>query len=188
MSGLAIEFKMTPRDFGDRGAAFSENLLRGAVDVHDMWVMRVSEYMTKFSRVDTGRSRAGWFSFMDSKGYNYQRSLPPTRDMKDESSEGRAEGMFVSQPFNTTLINNVKYVDPMNKRFGLFGFANMTSGKMYLGSEGIHFEEKIPLFEAYGEENYQRYIDNCVKAFDAGGKVFQPSEIAPVVNDPPMTE
>ena len=107
----------------------------------------------------------------------------------DETELGRQEGDFIDEPLNTTLINNVQYVDVMNRRFGLFGWANMTSGKMKLGSsQGIRLEEKIPLFEQYGADNFQKFLDNAERAFSAGGKIFKPGEIGRFENEPPMTE
>lgn len=189
--GLVCTTKMDQPKFGELARKFGGDFIVGAMAAHDTWVLRVLEYFGKFHRVATGRSRAGWFRYMDSKGYDYYRSLPAVeprgKRSKDETELGRAEGDFIEHPFNTTIINNVKYVEPMNRRYGLFGFANMTSGKMKLGSEGIRLEEKLPIFQRYGEENFQKFMENAEKAFNAAEK-FKPGIIAPVQNEPPMTE
>jgi hypothetical protein len=186
---VSLTFKVINKDpdAADLMAAFGDDWNQAAQDAHEIWVMRVLEYIVRFSRVDTGRSRAGWFNFMDLRGYNYRRSLPPT-GTEEGTDEGRALGDSISEPFITTIINNVNYVEPMNRRYGLFGFAPATSGKMKLGSsDGIRFEEKIPVFEQYGADNWQKFIENAREAFEAGGgRKFKPGPIAPVTNEPPL--
>jgi len=214
---LAMTVKMNPDNAPQLMEAYGEDFLTAAQQAHNTWVMRVLEYIVKFSRVDTGRSRAGWFNFMDLNGYDYHRSLPPGgQSMAVE--EGRGLGQSVSEPFSTTIINNVKYVEPMNRRFGLFGFTHegsagsvfaqghgyvsrMTEGTRQKGvrrvfgvsehgnriSMGIRLEERIPIFEQYGQENWQRFCDQAQAALEAGGRKFKPGKIGPVDNPPPTT-
>jgi hypothetical protein len=169
--------------------AFGDDWTDGVQKGHDVWVMRVLEYIVRFSRVDTGRSRAGWFRFMDIRGYNYQRSLPPT-GVEDATEEGRSKGEAISEPFLTTIINNVDYVDPMNQRYGLFNFGPVEirgKKRIMTMSQGMRLEDRIPLFEQYGADNYQKFTDNAIKAYEAGGANFKPGPIEPVENEPPMT-
>ncbi len=173
-------------------------------DAHLKWVFLVLEYTQKYSRVDTGRSRAAWTPIMDKYGYDYQRSMPigPRQD-DDALMEGKGLGQFYDDPFNTVIVNNVNYVDPMNQRYGLFGWAPARNESGKLGREkvhnlrfdvkkktfldkGIRFEEKVPLFESYGQTVFQKIADNAKEAFESG-ETFQPTEIERVENDPPMS-
>jgi hypothetical protein len=163
---------------------YLEGFEEGLQNTHDMWIFRVLEYVSRYSRVDTGRSRAGWFKIMDTKGYDYSRSLVSLPGKEDETEQGRAQGDFVESPLNTTIINNVKYVEPMNRRFGIFGFEQMSIGRMNLGSQGIRFEDKIPQFEMYGEQNLGKFMDNCKLAFEKM-KPFKAVKVQPITNDPP---
>ena len=158
---LVIKVKNQNPKAAEMMRAFGDDWTNGTQAAHDTWVMRVLEYIVRFSRVDTGRSRAGWFRFMDSKGYNYQRSLPPT-GVEDASDEGRAMGGAISEPFLTTIINNVVYVDPMNQRYGLFNFGPQR--KIYTVSElsqeikGL-FEKQFPDVWVTGEVSNFRPAD-----------------------------
>ena len=180
-TGLVMELKIDPPD----GTAGMQNVLaqveeRGPM-VHLKWVFRVLEYVVKYSRVRTGRSRAAWFPLMDYYGYGYQRSLGGQRTTPADVAEGYAMGYFESIPFLTTIMNNVDYVEPMNRRYGLFGFAPATSGKMKLGSsDGIRFEEKIPVFEQYGVDMWNDFLELTRQAFEKGGDI--PDQDVP----PPM--
>ena len=190
---MSLTFKVINKDpdAADLMAAFGDDWNQAAQDAHEMWVMRVLEYIVRFSRVDTGRSRAGWFNFMDLRGYNYRRSLPPT-GTEEGTDEGRALGDSISEPFITTIINNVNYVEPMNRRYGLFGFKPIVRKDGKIGSakveKGIMLEDRVPLFEQYGADNWQKFIENAREAFEAGGgRKFKPGPIAPVTNEPPLT-
>jgi len=181
MAGLTITVRPKPATFFEDRKKFFAQYPDKAVLTHLKWVFRVMEYTVKYSRVETGRSRAAWFPIMDFYGFNYQRSLAGQRTDPSAVEEGYAMGSYDSQPFNTTITNNVEYADIMNRRFGLFGFSPMTSGKMKLGSrEGIRFEEKIPLFEQYGFDTWSDFFTACQGAWDNGG------EIADVEVPPPM--
>jgi hypothetical protein len=187
---LVIKIKNENPDAAALMRAFGSDWQVAAEGAHNMWVMRVLEYITRFSRVDTGRSRAGWFNFMDLNGYDYHRSLPPA-GTEMGMDEGRAQGQSISEPFLTTIINNVNYVEPMNRRYGLFGFKpHMRKGKRAGAikvEQGIRLEDRVPLFEQYGVDNWNKFVKNAKEAYEAGGRKFKPGPITPVENDPPMT-
>lgn len=210
---LAITVKSKPihPDWAPMVKNFFDGWGEALADAHLKWVFLVLEYTQKYSRVDTGRSRAAWTKIMDKYGYDYQRSMPigPRQD-EDAISEGKGMGSFYDDPFNTTIVNNVNYVDPMNRRYGLFGWAparaTLPEGRMgeisgRLGKRvklfgvneygnrvtaGIRFEEKVPLFESYGQTVFQKIADNAKVAFE-DGETFSPKEIDWVENDPPMS-
>ena len=114
MGGLVTELKMDPIDALDAQPAFLESLKEKGMLTHLKWVFRVLEYIVKFSRVRTGRSRAAWFPLMDSYGHDYQRSLGGARVEGGAVAEGYGMGTYDDQPFYTTVMNNVSYVEFMN--------------------------------------------------------------------------
>lgn len=195
---LAITIQASPshKEWPSTLKGFFEDWADALQDAHLKWVFLVLEYTQKYSRVDTGRSRAAWTPIMDKYGYDYQRSMPiGARQDEDAISEGKGMGSFYDDPFNTTIVNNVNYVDPMNRLYGIFGWAPSRGvSKRGLSKDlkrvklerGIRFEEKVPLFESYGQTVFQKIADNAKAAFE-DGKTFEPKEIERVENDPPMS-
>lgn len=175
-------------------------------DTHRKWVLMVDEYIVKYSRLDTGRSRGAWTPFMVNQGVDYTRSMPVGGDPA-AFAEGQAEGSFLDQDFHTELVNNVEYVEVMDRRYGMFGYSpteNIAFGgfrteatrgrarKVYavsnLGNRinrAPSFADKIAYFEGFAQVAYGKFLDNAQKAFDKS-KEFRPDVISPVVNEPPM--
>ena len=182
-TGLAVNLTMDPPSGFDAQQAVLDQVNELGPLVHLNWVFRVLEYTVKYSRVRTGRSRAAWFPLMDNYGFNYQRSLGGEETDPTAIAEGYAAGSYDDKPFMTVIMNNVDYVDPMNRRYGLFGFGNTVSGKMKLGSsDGIRFEEKVPLFESFGADTWNDFLNKTQQAFDGG------TTIPDIEVPPPMQE
>ena len=171
--GMVIKLNLDPPDQMDVWQGVMGQIEEKGPMVHLKSAFRVIEYIIKYSRVRTGRSRAAWFPLLDYYGFDYQRSLGAARVDAGAVQEGYSQGGFDSQPFHTTIMNNVNYVDPMNRRYGLFGFAQTVSGKMRLGSDGIRFEEKIPLFEQFMGETWQDFLDKAKAAFEGDGVIAE---------------
>ena len=171
--GMVVKLNFDPPDQMERWQGVLGEIDEKGPMVHLKWVFRFLEYVVKYSRVRTGRSRAAWFPLMDVYGFDYQRSLGTARGESGAIQEGYALGGFEDKPFHTTLMNNVDYVDPMNRRFGLFGFTQTVSGKMKLGSNGIRLEEKIPLFEQFGFDTWQDFINKAKTAFEGDGTIAE---------------
>ena len=198
MSGLAITVRMDPPDLVRKYEDFFEGFYKAALQTHQAWVFWVLEYIVKYSRVDTGRSRAAWTPIMDEHGYDYFRSMPPSANEDPISvAQGRSEGSFTDEPFLTTISNNVEYVDDMNQQYGLFGFApsatgpkkipgtmvgNVKTKTMRKHEQGIRFEEKITFFEEMGSSTFQRFMDNVKETYEKYGPG---GTIPPLVNPVP---
>ncbi len=176
--GMVVKLNFDPPDQIEQWQGVLGQIEEKGPGIHLKWVFRVIEYVIKYSRRRTGRSRAAWLPLLDKYGFDYQRSLGTDRLDPGAVQEGYSMGTFDDQPFHTTLMNNVDYVDPMNQRFGLFGFSQTTSGKMKLGSDGIRFEEKIPQFEQFGADTWQEFLDKTKAAFEGGGEI-QDSPVPP---------
>jgi hypothetical protein len=192
MSGLVATMRITPEvsEYMESNRNFHDDFLAKAKDTHLKWVFLTLEYIQKYSRVDTGRSRAAWTPIMDVYGYDYQRSMPmgPRQDAS-AVMQGKNEGTYLDQDFHTEIVNNVGYVEPMNRIYGLFGFAPSRSlSRKGLSkklhpvklAKGIRLEEKIPLFESFAQTIYERFTQNAVAAFEKRGL------IDPVIPDPPQ--
>lgn len=200
MPGLTAAVKLDPPDSVRLFSEWVDGFEQAAKDTHRKWVFLVLEYVLKYSRVDTGRSRAAWTPMMDQYGYNYQRSLQAQGDPNEEA-QGRAEGYFTDRDFYTEIVNGVEYVEVMDRIYGLFGFTPAKDGgikktkgvmvgdvktkAMKHRDRGISFNEKVPIFEAYGEQVWARFLDNAKKAYEKNRR-FNPGVIPPLENPPPV--
>ena len=198
MSGLAITVRMDPPDMVRKYEDFFEGFYAAALQTHRAWVFWVLEYITKYCRVDTGRTRSAWTPFMDAYGYDYYRSMPPAANEDAVAvALGKSEGSFTDEPFLTTISNNVEYVDTMNQQYGLFGFSPSSSGRQKLPGtmvgniktktmrhreQGIRFEERIAFFEEMGSRTFQRFMDNVKETYEKYGPG---GTIPPLVNPVP---
>ena len=183
MGGLVIKLKVTPLNFADENGKFIADFVEKAKLTHKKWVFQVLEYIVKYHRLDTGRSRAAWTPFMDANMYPYQRSYAPGPNVDySEEEAGKTEGFFVSQDFRTLITNNVEYVNVMNETYGLFGFSPGERGKRKevfgvteFGNRvtmGIRLEERYPLFESMAATLYTRLIENAAAARGLTGKTY----------------
>lgn len=197
---LAITARMDPPDVYEKLCTFLDDFEKTAQDTHRKWVFMVLEYIVKYSRVDTGRSRAAWTPMMVFHDYDFYRSMTITgsEDVAAEE-EGRSQGLFTDDPFCTTITNNVVYVDPMNQQYGLFGFSESAGGpknikgvsvgdiktkRMKMRERGIRFEEKMPMFEQMGEERFAAFMNVSKKAYESK-RSFDPGNIPPLENPAP---
>lgn len=204
--GLQLSVRKDPRNMIPLFMAYVVGFESGAKDAHRKWVLLVNEYLLKYSRTDTGRSRAGWTAFPDAQGYNYQRSMPLANHYDQQAEqEGKGKSHFVDADFHTELINNVDYVDYMNQKYGIFSYSpvainsgNIMSEKSKKGfklfgvnefgnrvTKGIRFEDKIPTFEAFADGVYDKFLKNAKTAYEQN-QVFNPGPIEQIFNDPPM--
>ena len=193
MAGLTASVRSDPTNASAMFATYLDGFVEASQDAHRKWVFLVLEYIIKYSRVDTGRSRSAWLAFPNAYGYDYTRSLPSAPNADPSSmAQGLASGFFTERPYFTEIVNNVQYVEVMNRRFGLFGYGptskNSSRGtklKTVKLSKGLRFEDKIPLFEAFGEATWQRFMDNAKVAYEKK-RQFNPGKIPPLVNPPPI--
>ena len=190
---MTMTITLDPPDAIQKFSQFSQRFRDGLEQTHRMWVFRVLEYLVRFSRVDTGRSRAAWMPFMDDQGYSYQRSLTAPPNVEDLTGEGRLQGTYDHQGMETTVYNNVKYVDSMNQKYGLIAFApgmaSTASGRVKKMqavklAQGVQLETMQNRFEQWGQENFQKFVDQAKLAFERSRK-FNPGLIEPFDNPPP---
>ena len=199
MPGLTVGVRMDPPKAVELLSTWLQGFDQGAKDAHRKWVFKVLEYVIKYSRVDTGRSRSGWTALMDAYGYNYQRSLMDPGDPA-AVKQGQASGSFTDNDFYTQIVNGVEYVDVMDRMYGIFGFSpskggakkipgvmvgNVKTKTMKTRERGISFAEKVPVFESFGEQVWQRFMDNAKEAYERN-RLFNPEVIPPLENPPPQ--
>ena len=118
---LKFKVKMTPahpaRDL-ERLEEWYPGQLQKA---HRGGVMRILETYVAWSRVDTGRFRAGWYAYMRAYGFPFQRSVKPGKDETAiAEAEGEALGMYQEEPLRTVVYNGVNYGPPLEERTGIF--------------------------------------------------------------------
>lgn len=193
MPGLRASVTSNPTNAPALFSAYLDGFVEATFDAHRKWVFQVLEYIIKYSRVDTGRSRSAWVPFMEAYGYDYSRSLPPAPNSQPGAIElGKASGYFTDRPYVTEVVNNVQYVEVMDRRYGMFGFKpvvkNSARGKKVVAQkleQGAHFQDKIPLFESFGEAAWERFMSNAKQAYEKQRR-FNPGKIPPLVNPPPV--
>jgi hypothetical protein len=99
--------------------------------VHRKSLFQILRYLIRICPVDTGRLRGSFTPFMDKYGdttYNKwmadasmapsQRKTPKKGFNQEAVADGKAQGQFIDQPMDTTIVTNVSYAEDADKKSG----------------------------------------------------------------------
>lgn len=207
MSGMKIKVHLKPVNAVALLSRYIDDFDKKAADTHRKWVLMVDEYILKYSRLDTGRSRGAWTPFMVAQGHDFYRSMPAGGD-PTAFAEGQSEGSFTDRDFHTELVNNVDYVEVMDRRYGMFGYSpseNIGFGGFATEStkqRGVRkvfavtqfgnkitrapsFNDKLAYFEGMASIVFEKFMENAKAAYERK-RQFDPGKIPPIDVPPPM--
>lgn len=151
---FTIELK--PKGVAARFASFASLFIQESETTHKVGVLSVLNKMVYWSRVDTGRMRAGFFAYADSRGYSLAASLVNFATVKaDQEKLGRKEGQYQDGYLRTRIINAVKYIGQVDDKVGIF----------YSGT----FASKLAVFERIYGKKFQEFFE-AADAMNTTGK------------------
>jgi hypothetical protein len=146
---MASKLKITlkPKDAAKRFRAFARDWEQDASKAHKKAILTILGWYVRWSRVDTGRFRAGWMPYADKEGYSLEAAAVRIgSEVQVEESAGRMDGSYEELgPLHTRILNGVAYAEMLDDRTGVF--------------EGGTFLSKLAQTERIYSEQIQEFLD-----------------------------
>lgn len=162
---LKIKLKWKERDLPKDWAAFVENFGPYLQKSHRVGVMSIVSRCVAWSRVATGRMRAGWLPYLKANGYPYQ-SILGTRAIGYKGNQ-TAEGTFRDMPLRTVVENGVAYTGDVEAGYGVFDTQGHSS---FIPAPVGGLEKARDLFANIYAERMQNSIDLAMENWNKGGE------------------
>lgn len=133
---------------------------------HRTGVMKIIETCVLWSRMDTGRFRAGWYSYPRAYGFPIERvaKIGPGYDTKAES-EGVMLGTYQEAPLRTTIFNGVSYGPYLEDGVGIFDQSGQHSSIPALFGR---LSMATPYFQKQYAERMNATIDGAIDGWNGG--------------------
>lgn len=169
---LTVKVKWKGKNLPQEWMKFSQKLRPYLELAHKKCVMAIVADAVVWSRVDTGRMRAGWLPYLIQNNYPYE-SLLGTRS-KDYQGSVDIEGFVqVDEPFHTILEDAVKYTEYVEDKVGVFD----TEGKSaYRPAPYATLEEASQVWGNKYGMRMQMLIDNAAKSWNEGKHLTEPDD------------
>lgn len=144
---------------------------------HNKCVLAIVADAVAWSRVDTGRMRAGWLPILLDEGYPYTQQLLGTASPNYEASLA-PEGTFQRFPLKTVVENGVVYTQYVEEKVGVF---DMEGKSAFMRSPVMGLEEAGQRWADLYARNMQTLLDNLMEAWNKGtlSSMQEPIDLPP---------
>lgn len=181
---LRMSITMTPKYPSERMEEFRTFFGEALQKVHKACVFKILETCVAWTRVDTGRLRAGWFPYMAQDGFPYQRSTNPPVNPKDGAiEEGMAAGGYMEGYLKVYVYNGVDYAGYLEEGKGTFDITGTTSFQQAPYGD---VNSALPKFAELYASCMTKFLDNADQLLSGGN--FSMGEVPGDFGPPTLTD
>ena len=160
---IAFSIKLKPGLPSEEFGKFSSEFMAKAQIVHRAATFKIIESIIAWSRVDTGRMRAGWFPYLRAYNHPFQRSTIDKKAVnQEEVAEGEREGSFQELPTRSIVTNGVQYSGYVEQNVGVF---DQDGSSASVPSPFPTLQSALPKFAELYKRSFDRFIDITAKRF-----------------------
>lgn len=163
--GLTVKIQITPNHPAERFDEFVKFFGDALQKMHKACTFYILELCVRWTRVDTGRLRAGWIPYLNANGFPWQRSaLKVGNENVASIAEGMAAGRYQEGFLQIYVENGVNYAGYLNdSNAGIFNIAGKHSVQPALFGD---VQSAGPFFEKIYAQKMQKLFENCDKWLD----------------------
>jgi len=155
-----VDIKITPQYPAERFNEFTKFFGDSLQKMHRACCFYILELCIRWTRVDTGRLRAGWIPYLAANGFPWNRSIKaPLHEEAGAFTEGLASGRYQEGYLSLYVENGVNYAGYLNdSNAGIF---DVTGGHSVQPALYGDVQAAGPFFGKLYADKMQRIMDNC---------------------------